>query len=272
MNKWKVLPLLLLSSMFCQAPQVSAFSYFTSDRTLVLEGHSRSDQYADWTDVIGGENIFGVAGARSTWSGSRITFDLFTNFKGEYSFTTLSDSTTYHYYLSDLALDVDRDGFFEYGVVLKDHSEWREGVAPSAPTLAVGLYSVTQWDTSAHFFEENTGGEFGGIGYGEWYYDGVAVRKPVVAIAGGTRLDTLNPLVVDVLPGGVDSLWTYSISFDTGLIPGLDTGKGVFFWGGANCANDAIAGAIVPEPSTLLLFLGGMVGIWVVRNRGRAVL
>jgi hypothetical protein len=78
MKKWKALPFLLLFSMFCHSPQVSAVSYFTPDKSWVLEGHSRSDQYADWTDVIGDENIFGVAGARTTGSGSRITFDLYT--------------------------------------------------------------------------------------------------------------------------------------------------------------------------------------------------
>lgn len=227
-----------------------------NDNTLVLEGHSRSTMVADWVDVIGASDVFGVYGIDVERSGNSMQFSLQTNFSGEHHFVTKSDGTLYNYYMADFAIDSDRDGFFDLGVVLQDHSQMSLGTAPSAPHLAVGLYAVNAWDTSSHFFEESGVGPAGGIGYGEWYYFGGNVLQPMVSIADGSLLESLA-VTRTTATGMTDPRYTYSFAFDASH---LNSNEVDLFWGGANCANDAIA-ATVPEPGTMLLFGTGLFGL-----------
>jgi len=226
-----------------------ATTYTINDQPLVFEGQGCGDAYTEWMDVIDDPDVFSVSGSDVKLSKKKLNFNNFRNFSGSHTFTTLSDTTAYPFYLSDLALDprdseqtnipfyisssghicrpfhhkildvallrlrvysirndkydpnpctklgisvysksLNGDGTYEYDVVLEDHSLWNQGVAPTAGRLRTGLYSVTQWETSADFFEENTGDDFGGIGYEEYYWDGVSILEPMVAIAEGSLL------------------------------------------------------------------------------------
>lgn len=239
---------------------VESHAYTIDDRTWVLEGHSRSEAVADWVDVIGDEDVFGVYGIDVKNSGLTMQFDLYTNFSGEHHFFTQSDNTLYSYYMADFAIDADKDGFFELGVVLQDHDQMSIGEKPTAENLDVGLYSVTSWDKSAHFFEETGASTTGGIGYGEWWAnDASTYGEPVVAVADATLLADLS-VSRTTATGMQDPRYIYSFSFDTSH---LNSTAIDVFWGGATCANDAIAGgtAPVPEPATMLLFGTGLMGL-----------
>ncbi len=270
-----ILTAILAGLVFGACGSVSASPYTISDQTLVIGKHSRPDpspnddstlySYTGWQDVIGVPGTFGVYGIDATRVGHNINFKLYTNFSGSDYYTTTNDPTTYNYYVADFAIDTNRNGTFNYGVVLKNHADWGHGTAPSASTLTVGLYSVNRWDSPAYFFDEPSDFISGGIDYGQYYKkDGSSdnsARTSIVAMAGGTRLVDTMDVSMTTGSGWANAEYIYSFSINADSI-------GVFgkpfnvFWGGANCSNDAIAGTVpVPEPASVVLLSFGLLAI-----------
>ncbi|MGQ9609502.1 MAG: hypothetical protein ACUVWN_09380 [bacterium] len=131
--------LMFANSTFCD--------YTIPDNTLVSYNGST------WADRIG-DFIFEIYNINVSWTDSYLIFDAYTNFDSDGDYPTpwskkVGDNyIQIHAYLSDFFIDADRDGTFEYGVVMKDHNLWEYcDIYPSDwntyMNLGVGLYSVT---------------------------------------------------------------------------------------------------------------------------------
>jgi hypothetical protein len=138
------------------------------------------------------------------------------------------------YYAGDLALGFNNGGFnyaIDFGFVTKD-SEGDDVGAGSGNQDIAGLYSVTSWNNDINFPESSPFAMDGGNKIGD--------ISSVSGLVGDSYYRTAV-LDLDTLGFEVDSFsahWTMS------------------------CGNDAVEGrASVPEPGTLLLMAGGLLGL-----------
>lgn len=213
----------------------------TNDPVLVEEGHSRSNQVADWTGVVGDPRFFKTDGINASLSATGIlTINIFTNVPQSHALKTMTAPTTYHFYMADFGLDLDGDGFYEYGAVLYDHDYWHSAEGNSMPTatsLDVGVYEVYAWDTSETIFEEQSEDGIGGIGYGE-RFDEMDPKVAPVAIADGLKIGDLS--VSQVSPISPEVQFRYTFRIDTNKMGCIGNSFNIF-WAGSTCANDVVA-------------------------------
>jgi hypothetical protein len=235
-------------------------AYTIEDNTQVGRGTTYGSSQIYWTDHIdenpgslqGSYNLFGID---ASYSRGAMRFGLYTNFDG------VDAGGTVQIRLADLALDLNKDGRYEYGVAL---------TARENGIMAGQLYSVSRWKTSYDYLEGKTGANYY---YGEVWGDGSHNKdhigqSPIVHIASGTALGAVTfkePFQTSL--GGFPA-YLYELSIPLSLLEGALSGDMGIFWGGSTCANDIIAGtAPVPVPATIILLGSGLVGMLAISSR-----
>ena len=158
---------------------------------------------------------------------SNLYFSVVTGFPG---------SGTDEYKPGDIALDFDMDGFYEYGIDTTGNGAFTKG----------SLYSVSEWGT------------------GSW--EGVGAPTEILS---GTEI--LNPVTSNLVYNK-----TYYGSDDHYVIEGyMPISAFGSDWNPSNfkahwtmtCANDYIEVTVTPEPTTLMLFGVGLLGLGRLRKR-----
>ncbi len=197
--------------------------------------------YGKWSEAIGSNPPYGTSQLQidRTSSGTQIRI------------TTPFDIATGDgiAQAADFAISTHANGVYDLGIALGKQTE------------ALGLYAVSNWQTSRDIWTGQTGFVYGG----EWTND-QACRGSTDPHCGGAR-DTPTRITAGTLLSNHVSI------AQTGNLVTIDIADLALdyvsvLWGTADCSNDPIGGNLqVPEPTSLAGFAVGLLCLGVAARR-----
>jgi len=212
----------------------SSYAYvFTDPINNAWPGYGNYENY----DRIGSRH-FELFSVKINPGATHTTFDIYTNFY---------DGSPWQCYgakPADLALDLDGNGIYEYGIAFTNHDNVTAGT----------LYDVSTWNESDDYFA------------GYIYHHDQIVRIANGSAIGANSLAWYSNDPTGILNNDVAD-WRISLALDNSYLPDDWYSSFNFFYGGATCANDYIGGSVTPEPATMSLLGLGLLGINFLRRR-----
>ncbi len=214
--------------------------------TLCMFGAANTYAYTI-NDPIGdqrGISLFDIYGINVNNTANTITFDIFSNYP-----QTGHLAGTWNTFAGDLALSLDGDNIYEYGVAFTGHNGLTVG----------GVYGVSDWYISNNYAP---------AGYGTNTYN----AGQIVTIKTGVYKAMANLTWEDISGNNPDYRWRVTLDASDFGISGLTNLHGQnfkVFYSVATCSNDNIGGSYTatPEPASLSLLGMGLLGLMGFRRK-----
>jgi hypothetical protein len=205
--------------------------------------------FGQWQQEIGPNPPFGTTQMDVQRVGADVVINITTPFN-----INVGDSNS-PAQAADIAISTNSDGVYDLGIALGQQVK------------SIGLYSVSQWQTSRDLWTSQTNFVYGG----QWTNDQScrgstdancgAAKDANTQISDGSQLDN----AVTVSQG--DNLITVDVA-------NLAIDQFDLLWGTGDCGNDTAAGHVnlaadVPEPTSLAVFCVGLLGAGLAARRRR---